>query len=300
MTKTTRFPCAVLVALLAGCGSPKEHVSTLDDEENVRTWANTASSVAVWANVHAPMALADGQDAFTDPDCPVISDDGTTVTIAGGCTDSQGDEWTGTATVVRSGEDRSATLDDYGRDAEHLGTVRGTFDLTETNALTHEFDADLVHDGGLTTTITYSGSIEGDWSTATTWNGSGTATRDGMVEPVGTIEAETVDELLDDTVCAGQALSGETTIHSGDHVAVVTYDGATDCDEDEAATWTYDGEDRGLVTDVVCSALPVPGRPVHVDVLVLVLVLVVGGRFRPRARARDTSTSTSTNGGATS
>jgi hypothetical protein len=252
---TNTMTAVLLAAALAGCGA-----APLDDETNVSTWTNAGSAVAVWANVNDPIAFAEGHHDF-DPACPVTSDDGTTVTIEGGCSEYEGADWTGSATIVRDGGDLSLTLDDYGADPEERGTLRGTFTLTEESALTHSFDADLVHEGGITTTLHYSGTVDGDWDTATTWNGEGTVERDGMVEPTGRVSVSTTDEVLDDALCAGQAASGKTRIDDGDHVVVVTYDGATDCDSQHAAKWSFDGEDRGLVGDIYCSFAPGASRP---------------------------------------
>src|SRR5215471_5650998 len=68
---------------LVGCQS-----SSLEDAENVRIWATTASAVAVFAEVYDPIAFADGHRTFDDPACPHTSDDGTTATLRGECTDS--------------------------------------------------------------------------------------------------------------------------------------------------------------------------------------------------------------------
>ncbi len=67
--------------------------------------------------------------------------------------------------------------------------------------------------------------------------------------------APTVDERLDDT-CSGQPVSGQTTIERGSRIDVITYDGATACDEAHAAEWTVNGADRGLLTGIGCSASP--------------------------------------------
>jgi MYXO-CTERM domain-containing protein len=38
------------------------------------------------------------------------------------------------------------------------------------------------------------------------------------------------------------------------HEVVITYDGATDCDPDEAARYARDGQDRGTITGITCAA----------------------------------------------
>jgi hypothetical protein len=245
---------SALLACSSG-GDDDAQKNSLDREENVRVWATTASALAIYSNVYDPLAFADGEKTFDDPACPVTSDDGTTAVIAGGCIDSGGRRWAGSATVVRSDDgSRSLTLSDFTNfeDPEWVVSISGAVQLRRIDEGRHEFDANLVHSGGMTTTVDYSGSIAGGYGGPTTWNGSGTVTREGVLPPTGSITANTVDQVVDDARCGGQPVSGQTTIADDEHVAVVTYDGATDCDADQAARWSVDGEDRGLVTGIHC------------------------------------------------
>ena len=91
----------------------------------------------------------------------------------------------------------------------------------------------------------------------TRWNGSG---RIG-VSTVGYVDATTTDELLDSTVCADEAASGTTRITSGSDVAVLTYDGATKCDDTSTVPWTYDGKAQPELTNVRCAVGAAPGAP---------------------------------------
>lgn len=233
-------------AFVLGCSSDKEfeRATPFRNEEDVQVWATNASAVAVYSNAYEPIAVADGQATFSDPECPVTSDDGTTLTISGGCTDAGGKEWTGEATVTREGDDRTLEFDDF--DGK-VGTV--TLRLTAPSA--HEFDVDLVI--GSVTTITYSGTIEGDYDGPTLWNGSGRVEREGYFSPTGVVEATTADQVVDDAVCSGQPVSGSTTLHAHGDTAVVTYDGATDCDPDQNARLSVNGKDRGLVSGISCA-----------------------------------------------
>ena len=104
MTSTTRSAIVAIAVALGSTACGSDGASPMDDEDNVRTWANLGSAVGVYVHAHGPIAFADGEGPFTDPACPVTSDDGTTVTIEGGCTDSEGRAWEGTATIVRSPE----------------------------------------------------------------------------------------------------------------------------------------------------------------------------------------------------
>lgn len=240
-------------ALAAGCGSSNDN--SLDDQDNVRLWATTASAVGVYSNAYGPIAFADGKETY-DPTCPTTTDDGTTVTITGGCTDPSDNAWVGTATVVRSADgSRDLTLDGFGKypASDNPASITGSVNLQSLGAAQYRFVADYVHRGGMTTDITYDGTIDGTYDAPTTWNGSGHVTRSGKLPPTGAIDATTVDEVVDDATCSGQPASGSTTIQRGPQTAVVTYDGATDCDASQNARWSVDGQDRGLIDGITCS-----------------------------------------------
>lgn len=272
---------------LSGCGS-----DPLEDEGDVRTWANTASAVAVYAHGYEPIAFADGQAAFSDPDCPRTSDDGTEVTIRGGCTDASGQDWIGEAVIVRSeAGDRSLTLDDYGHfdDPDRRAGATGSFDLRRIADDHHEFEVDLVHRGGMTTTFLYAGSVRGTYDAKTTWSGHGEVSRDGFVAPTGTIVAKTVDEVIDNDVCAGQPLSGTTTLERGDHVSIVTYDGETDCDADQNARLSSDGVDRGFISGIACGLGRGDASPAGPLGLAFSAALLLAARSRRAARFRRRS-----------
>ncbi len=233
--------------LAIGCGNP------FHNAENVATWANAGSPVGVYALVYEPIAIADGEETFADPLCPAVVDDGTHLSITGGCTDANGQEWAGVASIGRSGGDRSVALSGYGSFSGERVELSGVFDLVEVDAGNYTFHADLVQKGGMTTVIAYDGTVSGGYDVATTWNGHGTVEREGPIAPTGIVEVSTVDEVLDDLLCTGQAASGTTTVEAKGHEAVITYDGATDCDAAQAAKLTVDGEDKGLVEGIACS-----------------------------------------------
>src|SRR5262245_54399069 len=90
-----RLASLSLVLLLAACGEGRV------EPEHAATWANTGSALGVYTHLHIPVAFAVGQHTFTDADCPTTSDDGTTVTITGGCTDSDNQRFEGSVTLVR-------------------------------------------------------------------------------------------------------------------------------------------------------------------------------------------------------
>jgi hypothetical protein len=262
--------------LALGCGSDKEFKSQppFKSEEDVKVWATSASAVGVYSHAHEAFAVADGQTTFADPACPETSDDGTTLTISGGCTDGSDREWTGEATVTRDGDDRTLVLDGFnGND--------GTVNRRQTAPSMHEFDADLVIGG--VTTITYSGTVEGDYGVPTLWNGSGRVEREGYFSPTGTVEATTADQVVDDDLCSGQPVSGSTTLFAEGDTAVITYDGATDCDPEENAKLSVNGKDRGLIAGINCAVSnPGMGRSGAPCSFLLLSLLVFGLR---RARA---------------
>lgn len=253
-----RTICLSLIVVLAACKA-----DPLAKDKNVAGWANAASAFGVFSGVYDPIAFATGDSTFTDTACPATADDGTTAVITGGCRDSDGVQWEGTATVVRGAAGTlTVTLDGYGNDA-FVGIVRktGTVVVHELAPDRHSFDVDVTSDGGLTEVVEYSGTVAGDPAAATTWNGSGTISRDGDFFDGGTVEAITVDQLRDNSICAGEGISGRTTMTSDDHVVVIDYDGATDCDDHDAAHWSRDGEDQGTIEGVTCGAGSGAGGP---------------------------------------
>lgn len=242
-----------VLALVSGCGDD----SSLANEEHVRTWATNGSALAVYSRVHEPFAYAFGASTFSDPTCPMRSDDGDTVTITGGCAAEGGHRWSGRATVVRGADDvHTLTLDGYGsyEDPDFRTLSSGTATVRPTGDTTYAFEVTLTADALTETRIEYAGTVEGDYSTATRWNGSGRVTRDGFGEPTGTVSVTTEDEVRDTDVCSNQPASGRTTIEADGDTVVVLYDGATDCDEDKAATWTLNGVDQGRITGIDCAA----------------------------------------------
>lgn len=272
---TRAIPAAALLAL--GCGGGGD---PLENDDDVAGWANASSALGVYTLAHEPLAFANEAFDFNDPDCPTISDDGTTVVITGRCEDSEGRTWAGEVTVLRREGGWSLTLDVFGDDRfGGMARTTGSFEVDEEGEGFHSFEADLDRDGGIETRIVYSGTVEGGYQGPTVWNGSGRVSRDGVVINSGSVDAETVDQLRDNEICPGQGISGTTIMTSDAHTVVISYDGDTDCDEDDAARWSRDGEDQGLVTGVTCAA----GGPAGAFAGLLVL-LVAAALRRGRGR----------------
>jgi MYXO-CTERM domain-containing protein len=279
-----RLRCTTLAAgfLVAGCsggaGDP------LERPEDIAGWANESSALGVYSNAHEPLGLASGAFTYPDPDCPATADDGSALVVTGGCTDATGRTWAGEATVLR-GEGRwDVSFDRFGDDRfGGMARLSGSFTLEEQGEDLHAFDADLERDGGIVSRIRYLGSVAGGYGGETVWNGSGTVTRRGVTINAGSVHAETIDERRDDDVCPGEGLSGTTSMTSAEHTVLVTYDGASDCDDDDAARWSLDGVDQGLVTGITCSAGGPTGTGTGAALLLLLVAGALGGR---RARRR--------------
>ncbi|MBW2257325.1 MAG: hypothetical protein JRI25_22390, partial [Deltaproteobacteria bacterium] len=184
-------------------------------------------------------------------------------------------------------EDMTATEESDCASATEPQVVEFSGVVTRSGAATQSFTVDLVLSGSGPDDDTcepmsealawrYDGTLVPGTGDVQTWAGSG---RVGASDR-GTLMATTTDEVLDSSTCDSEALSGTTTLESAGNVAVITYDGATDCDEDSTVTWTYNGDDRGEVAGVACAAV----GPVAAGAwLVGVALVLVGGRRRRRA-----------------
>jgi MYXO-CTERM domain-containing protein len=264
----------LLAALLAGCdgGLAAGIIGPLDpapiDPEEPPT-GFSAPQIFVIANLAGSVVQVDGMD----PVCPMVTRSSGQTILEGGCTDEDGDMWFGRAVLPPSEggttgpTNGTSTYDGFGSDSlagcedQPEARRRQTFDGTVvvTGDLTSiEYDVDLVvtiegldsdctSDDG-TLGIDYQGSAAiGDDTSE--WNGSGSIGSTAF----GRYDIETEGEVLDEAICEDEAISGTTTITGAD-VAVITYDGATDCDMESTVTWTLNGEDQGEITGVSCSA----------------------------------------------
>jgi MYXO-CTERM domain-containing protein len=249
--------------LLVGCGD-----DPLAVDKNISRWANSGSSLGAFALVREPVAFAGGAGDYPDPACPVRAKDDTTATLLGDCTDSDGRAWTGSATVTRDGATLQVDLDEFGNDALG-GALRasGVVTIEELGPDEHAFEVDVTTRGGITTTVLYSGHVAGGYTGPTTWNGEGTVRMDGDFFDGGAITVKTVDQVRDDDRCAGEGLSGTTTMTSTEHEVVITYDGETNCDPDHSARWSRDGKDQGVIAGITCST----GGPAGLGLVMVVL-----------------------------
>jgi hypothetical protein len=129
----------------------------------------------------------------------------------------------------------------------------GTFNVTA-NGSTKQFTVDLTStsSGSDTSCVTMTGSSATSYSgtvTDNTWNGSG----DTGNSTQGKVHGETKDEVLSGP-CSSEAQSGTTTLTSGSNTVIITYDGATKCDQSSTVKWSLNGTDMGELTGVRCEA----------------------------------------------
>lgn len=297
--KTLAAVVLVGVGLTAcNCGSNAKNElaglndAPLDTPDDVRRWAS-GSAPNVYFSAVFFTSLSDDLADGGPRTCPRQSVEGGTRRIEGGCTDEDGERWFGTLEVVDSrdaGGSSGYTSRDYGHEGPKRcldgGTVMtrisysGQFSLTGDEG-NRTFSVDLVVKGTgyneaacITATIdsatSYSGSVRDD-----TWSGSGQI---GYAS-VGKAQVETKDEVIANGACGSEAVSGTTTVKSGQRTAVITYDAQSPCN---TATWSLDGVDRGALSGVTCAAAPV-------GLLPLVALLLLARRRRTAAPPQQSS-----------
>jgi hypothetical protein len=259
---------AAALAVLCGC-----HGGSAFDDGGARKWSG-ASAPGLFLSGYGPLAAAEGiAGTFADPACPVVADDGTVMTIDGGCTDVNGAEWMGSATVTRNGSDRAIVMTGYGSSTlASAGSellVTGTMNVTAAGAAgQYDWDLDVtttttqvsVKAGPYVTTltITYAGTLEGDFNAPTLWGGSGTVVREEADLPAETGDVATTAEALDYDTCDTEPMSGETTVTVRGDTMRLAYDGATACDD--AVAWDVNGEPQGELSGVICAVRRVGAR----------------------------------------
>ncbi|MBI2896437.1 MAG: hypothetical protein HYY06_22960 [Deltaproteobacteria bacterium] len=290
--------CAWLVA--AGCG-PDRGGDDDDDDSGARLDGDAVFALALLAS--APNVFAQGMTALSMArieqddgagDCPTLEENGDRMVLEGGCEDEDGNEWQGRMTAVGIESEAGGTityegfgfasLEECGRDVlVYDGTLAGE----RSGDGPVEFEADLRLEGEngctgmeMTADWDYSGVLEQSGDDADhdgepdvgRWNGTGSVSH----SEIGEVEALTTDEVVDGTACSTEAASGTTELRAGGQVAIITYDGATDCDPGSTVTWTLDGVDQGEVSGVQCSIgqPAAPGRSGWLAALWPVVLLV--------------------------
>lgn len=291
-----RFLCFVSSFAVIACddGPAGEVLSSLPPAEiSAETPPSGFSAPLVFFASMSPLTY------ITDPSCPTQTEEGDVVVLQGGCTDLQGLEWFGRATIPVGMMPSDVTevngvvmYEDFGNTAPSpcptaTTTVRqrsnGTFSLSS-NEEVASFDANLVvtttgvlddcEEGERRTAIDYSGTVKVEGNGAQTWSGSGSVGSDA----VGRYDVRTDAEVINEEICPTEAVSGTTTVTAGEHVAVFTYDGATDCNPESTVTWTLDGVPQGELMYVRCSATPGHADTPVALVVALGVVLARGAR----------------------
>jgi len=273
----------LLVALsLQGCGGHGGAAEELDgykearleSGDDVKQWSGSASAVTIFFFSMTPMLAADLAHQLDDAtSCPELITEGSKKTYKGGCTDESGKTWFGTAVTESFNRETSSVglirYEGFGYESAEpcgeqtvteslkvYGEIQGegsenlsrpTFDINfrmeQSNA---NEDCTLESE---TLLIDYEVAFE-PMGSGQKWSGKG-----WIGSPsAGKLELSTVDQLLDTETCQDESLSGTTTLKAGKSTVVVTYDGATDCDEDSTAHWSLNGQDQGEMAGIGCSA----------------------------------------------
>jgi MYXO-CTERM domain-containing protein len=307
----------MLAALLAGCSndddvdfeSEEPEESILDGYPPIEL---SPGNVAAFAGASAPnifgigIALLAAPNLANDPNCPKVTETAIETVYEGGCTTMQGNQVVGKASV-RETADGDATIEYVGWGmgntetcngamVDTLATYTGTMhiDKTATGAASFDLEIEINAEGpdenscaiySATAGYDYAGSFVGgenaqggfDLNSASTWNGSGQVGSSVL----GKFNTKTADELVDRSACETEAISGTTTLSSGSDTAVITYDGATDCEMTSTVRWSLNGVDQGELTDVQCSVSRVGHDPRGLFAL-FAAGLVVAGLARRR------------------
>lgn len=111
----------------------------------------------------------------------------------------------------------------------------------------------------------------GEDEETTLYNGSGSMmVMDESQSMVLSADILTADELVDETVCEFEPISGSNTISAGSNTLEFMFDGETDCDETPTQMMSLNGEEAVEVEGVGCSTASQKGS------LVAVLMSLVG------------------------
>jgi hypothetical protein len=247
---------------------------------------NTACGITAWAptsafGVYHSYAARFACPATFDPKCPSSTVNGNTCVLhGGGCSDTDGNVYTGTLTVTRTpGTLEESIVADHWTVQEQTtcggtvnaqqiadGSLKSTVRADGTVAFVIDMEWDGVgpdipadedcgrtyngHDSYSGTVVASGPDKDGDGiPDHTVWNGSGHLGKTVKYDATdsGWVDASTSNEVYDSSTCASGALSGATTIRAGSHQGVISYSGGGAC---TGATWSYDGKAQGSLSTV--------------------------------------------------
>lgn len=276
---------------------------SLDD---VRYIATTSSAPQAYLRAIFPMLLIDSDDQG----CPQVIETDDSISVTGDCTDELGQEWFGSLSGTSdSGMTFSSfgfryPYDCDGEEIEEYFEVDGTFTWTVstpdsdteithyqidtlTKAALQEIDCTLplvtegfVYEGVWTEVWIDDGeATDPSWDTDDTdpfptsysvssWEGSGLV----GIEGIGRYSATTADQVVDEVICEYEAAEGTSTFITSEQEIVITYDGATDCSEQETVQWSLNGESQGELEGVACSTTGSSGGLLALPLLILGLL----------------------------
>lgn len=272
--------CALLALLaMVGCRVADARLDSypegkLETEADATQWAVRSSGPRVYASSTQVFSIVGvtGDSASSEKICPKETQSGNTLTVQGNCTDSTGRKWSGrlrkeseavgsyTGKFVYEDFGYEDTTECGGKQVARKIIFKGIVDITGPEE-ERKFDVDVVVDreGPEEETCAvkkgssawdYEGTIKDFGKDLQTWSGSGRVGESDL----GVVFAETSEERLDSRTCVNEASSGSTTIKAGKDTVVITYDGATDCEEPPTVQWSLNGTAKGELVGVACSA----------------------------------------------
>jgi len=246
----------------------------LDPEEvdNTTAVAGFMISMTPVITLQMQISFAGGQENIT---CPTI--EGTfpeeglpeeDVVVTGGCTDGEGVTYEGSfvynaAGVTYSDYTTITPSEEEGCDLSTTSVFNGGYRLDFLSGgfeyLTHFQNEEILEDCSGTDSgdVIAKGSLtmgEGENEGSNLINGDATIlmTQAGMTLWMDIL---TEDELIDNTICESEPVSGTNTMTNGIDSFVFTFDGATDCDEEPTQMLSVNGGEAVEVEGTGCSTM---------------------------------------------